>query len=585
VVATLEAIKSSGSNRNVVSFLEGVKISSSGTGSITLDAPTSNPLMVEALAYPILRSDVVDQIKNNRLKKESYITSGPFIFESSEEDTTYGFHRITLIKNPNYKKTVWLNHLSFKFFKDLSSLERGADTVTVIIPPAKQENIKTTGRFQAIEYSNYEFFGLFFHTDRIDLPLRKLLHGLIGNELDINPPQVVGHKRVNSIFLGEDKIRASQSGSITFAEYAEDKGLKKKWMLLADARNTPTTWEGEISYPKLQYFQNGGGNAVLYSDDPAADIRLTGKVPAATVSVKVNDYTLQEYTAGSTSFAYRISIEAGTIKTGKNTYTLSLTQRDGSVLSETLTIYQTTDADQMALYRQEAEATYRETENTPEKIAQREQEKSAKIQKIEALGDEWYYQSNLEPFSLTLAYSEGQEGIETYVSTIESSLRQSGILLVKKPLTAKELEDIITQGDKDYDMILVGVSAPGNIARLGRAFLSTDTKSGVNFSNIQSKNLDTLFEKLRTTTEVQEALDTQQQIVNFMNDMSFFLPISSPLHRIYIDRNIKGFEMIDVIPDITAFATILDTVSIKDRYEHADGKSIGGFFSWIGSHF
>ncbi len=423
--------------------------------------------MVEVLAYPILRSDVVDQIQNNRLKKESYITSGPFTYEASEEDTEYGFHRITLLKNENYKKTVWLNRLSFKFFKDVAALERGVDTVTVIIPPIKQENIKTTGRFQTIEYANYEFFGIFFHTDRLETGLRNALHKLLGNALDAQPPQVTGHKIVRSIFLGDELvIRSTNTGATDIATYAESRGYKKKWMLLAEARNISTTWEGAVDYPKLKYFQNGGGNAVLYSDDPNADILLTGRVPATTVRVTINDYTLQEYATGSTTFAYRISREAGSIHDGKNTYALSLLQSDGTTLGETLTIYHTTDAQQMDAYRGETEAQYRESENTPEKIAEREQAKTETIQKIEALGEELYYNKDGEPLSFTLAYSEGQAGIEIYVNFVESTLRQSGILLVKKPLTGKDLEEIITSGKKDYDMILVGVSAPGNIARL-----------------------------------------------------------------------------------------------------------------------
>ena len=90
---------------------------------------------------------------------------------------------------------------------------------------------------------------------------------------------------------------------------------------------------------------------------------------------------------------------------------------------------------------------------------------------------------------------------------------------------------------------------------------------------------------MRVTTDIAQAKTIQQQIVDYMNEMGFFLPISSPLHRVYIDRNIKGFDMVDTIPDIASFATILDTVSIRDTYERAGGKSIGGFFSWIGSHF
>lgn len=98
---------------------------------------------------------------------------------------------------------------------------------------------------------------------------------------------------------------------------------------------------------------------------------------------------------------------------------------------------------------------------------------------------------------------------------------------------------MIQSGTKDYDMLLIGIEAPGNIARIGRAFLSSDAGAGVNFSNIQSKNLDGLFEVLRSTTDVMHATEIKQEILSYMQDMSFFLPISSPEHTLYKDRNIK----------------------------------------------
>ena len=97
----------------------------------------------------------------------------------------------------------------------------------------------------------------------------------------------------------------------------------------------------------MQYFRNGNAYAILYSDDPAGEISLNGVVPNTTTSVTINGYTLQEYSAGSTAFVYKISTALGTIKDGKNTYNLELTQKDGSVLKETLTIYHTTDKEKI----------------------------------------------------------------------------------------------------------------------------------------------------------------------------------------------------------------------------------------------
>ncbi len=110
------------------------------------------------MSYPILRSDVIDQLKNNRLKKESYITSGPFIFSEATDDTEYNYYNIALEKNPNYKKTVWLDKFRIRIFPDLATLQRGINTVEIIIPPASQEKMNLSKGYTTIPYANYEFF-------------------------------------------------------------------------------------------------------------------------------------------------------------------------------------------------------------------------------------------------------------------------------------------------------------------------------------------------------------------------------------------------------------------------------------------
>lgn len=64
-----------------------------------------------------------------------------------------------------------------------------------------------------------------------------------------------------------------------------------------------------------------------------------------------------------------------------------------------------------------------------------------------------------------------------------------------------------------------------------------------------------------------------------MNTESFFIPISSPYHRIWIDRNIKGVPKVDIIPDIASFVDVFMETSIKENYiRNMDKKSISGFF-------
>lgn len=585
VVATMNAFAQNANSKSIKNVLKNTKITAVDEKNITFESSTANTALIEALSYPIIRSDVLDQIKNNRLKKESYITSGPFVFDDSSENTDYGFFRISLKTNPNYKKTVWLEKFHFNIFPDMASMERGIDVTTIIIPPTSRENtLKTSGLYKGVKFAQYEYFGIFFQTDRLDQNIRNILHRHIAARFKDNTPEVSGQIPSLSLFQSGSHVLGKEP-AMNFITFMTEKGYKKKYVLLAEAKSTETSVTSGGTIPKLQYFSNGGGRAILFSNDPKAEITLTGKAPAATRSVTINDYTLQEYEAGNTSFVYKISAERGTLKTGKNTYTLSLAQRDGSTLTETLTIYHTLDAEHMTQFESEVQSELIAELNTPEKIAEREQQKSERIAAIEALSDDAYYNEKLEPFVLKVAFMSDKEVTSTYMNFVVESLKQLGILVEPLPLAAKELDALIKSGEKDYDMIIVGVQSPGTISHLGKAFFSSEN-GNPNFSNITSKNFEALFDSLQNVTEIEKVQEIEQKITDYMNEFSFFLPLSRPEHTLYIDKNIKGLYMPAVISGIPSLAYTFDTLSIKDYYEkNLENKSLSGFFSWLGSGF
>lgn len=190
IIATANIFKERASSKTVRTALAGATITSS-SGAITIESKTRNNGIIEALSYPILRTDVIDQIRNNRLKKESYITSGPFIFEETFDDQEFNFHRITLKKNPNYKKNeVWLEKFHFKIFPDATTLGRGLGTVDVVIPANTLEPMKLTSAFKEIHFNNYEFYGIFFQTNRLDPNLRNILHNFIAKRFQESAPDV-----------------------------------------------------------------------------------------------------------------------------------------------------------------------------------------------------------------------------------------------------------------------------------------------------------------------------------------------------------------------------------------------------------
>ena len=143
---------------------------------------------------------------------------------------------------------------------------------------------------------------------------------------------------------------------------------------------------------------------------------------------------------------------------------------------------------------------------------------------------------------------------------------------------------MISSGERKYDLLVIGVSVEGSLSSIGQLFSVSENKpGGVNFSTIENRALDTLFADLRGTTESSKREKIEQKIAKIMSTESFFVPISSPYHRIWIDRNISGIQSIDIIPDIASLKSVFVGTSIVENYIRDTNKSISGFWNWIRS--
>jgi ABC-type transport system substrate-binding protein len=581
VVATFQSFRESTKDTKIKSLLQGMSIVAS-KGVITFESKEKNPLVLDLLTYPIIRSDMLEQIRTNRFSSGNYISSWLFRFSEVANDAEYKFDRITLVRNELYQwQLAWLDKIHFKIFQDIGSLERSTDTLNIIIPPVNNEKLLLSARFEGYKYTTYEFFWVFFHTDRLEKSLRNGLHWQIGTSFsgNIHPD----HRQVESIFSHGAKILPT--GVLgNFSDILRKDGYLRKDELLANLDAEPTTVTGGVTYESTKYFQNKEQSRILFVSSATWGIILTGVVPPGTEGVNINGYTLKEFVPRSSKFVYRVSTENGTLEEGKNTYLLSFGSWAATNTGETLTIYYHPDTTVLDTYKREVDAVYLAKLNTPALIAERERKKAEKRKTLEALDDHYYYNGKYEPFRLRVAYINGPQSTEQYAKTIEATLKKLSIITELIPLEPKDLESIIKSGEKNYDLIIAWVGTAGNIARIGQLFASSEAGKWVNFSNIESKILDDLFATLRSTTTTDEVQKIKADITTFMQDESFFFPISSLLHTFYVDKNIKGVRQIDTFPDISTLYDILKSTSIKDEFVlHTEGKWFFGFFGWLGA--
>ncbi len=590
IIASFDIFRKSAPNNDVRMFLETVKVTKNGD-SIDIISTQKSPHMIEILTYPIIKTENIEAIRNGTINAKNYVTSGPYIFSETTLDTEYGFDRITLVRNERWTKSTWLDKIHFKFFKDLASLERSTEALTIVIPPIKNEKLEIGPRFREYQYTNYEYFSVFLNTKSMSRILRNLLHWQIGTSFEKNIAE--DHRKTDTIFLSWWAILPTENLK-WFSDILRELGYTKKTEIISQIEQSSTTVSGEAVFENTKYWTSKGNINTLFINEAKDELLLTGNIPQNIESVSINGYKLQEFIPGGNSFTYKVSKSSGTLLEWKNTYILSLKSFEWKNQNlfklnqtETLTIYLTTDPIKMAEYKKQLQDTYNATQNTPALVAARERWKVEKLKRAQELKDEYYFNNKNEIFQIKIWYIIGPQSTELYAKNIDTALRLLGVKTELIPLSPKDIQSIISTGERKYDLLVIGVSVEGSLSSIGKLFLSSESKTvGVNFSNVENKTLDSLFAELRSTTETTKREKIEQNIEKIMNTESFFVPISSPYHRIWVDRNIKWVPEVDIIPDVASFVDIFIGTSIKENYIlNMQDKSISWFFFWLGSKF
>ena len=162
---------------------------------------------------------------------------------------------------------------------------------------------------------------MFFNTSKLSRSLRNNLHWQIGNMLsEYKNPNT---HTVNNIFNSTGKLLPTEKMK-NFPDVMKELGYLKKSSLIKNLEQSGSVVSGEVQFDKAKYWSNKAGVKILLVNDPATELTLRGTIPNTTQSVTINNYTLKEYSAGTTTFVYKVSIVDGTLVEGKNTYTLKL---------------------------------------------------------------------------------------------------------------------------------------------------------------------------------------------------------------------------------------------------------------------
>lgn len=580
IVATYQAFRTRATNEKMTAFLKNVSIVSRGESDIEISAKEKNSLILDLLTYPIIRSDMIERIKTGRISHEGYITSGPYSFSGNEKNKEFGYERISIVRDEKNGGEGWLDKYNFLFFPDLKSLERSTDNLSIIIPPVKSEKIILSPRFDGYNYTMYEYIGLFANTDRLSSEVRRQLYGKIVESYSgaIDPNE----KPIQNIFALNTQLEYIKLDK-NLSDVMRSQGyMKPDESLALLSGNTDILTGSSVDYGNTQYFTLPTPKKIFFSEIAGAEMILSGNIPITTEKVYINGYALQEYLPGNAKFVYKVSLANRTLQEWKNVYTLELEQNGQRSVKDAITIYYAPDSTVLKKLQEDVDQEYLRVLNSPDKVDARKKIGEKAKEKLRSLDPRYYYNAKREPFEVKIAYKNDPLSLERYANTLSNALQSLSIKSSLAPLSTKDLQKMLETGTKNYDYILIGFEANGRLSRVGQVFLSTEAKNGINFSKIESKKLDALFASLRVASGKLETESVQKDILNYIQSEWFFLALSSPIHTLYIDKNLKWVTSIAKFQDISTLHGVLRTASIKDAYViKTGGKWIFAFFSWI----
>jgi hypothetical protein len=136
-------------------------------------------------------------------------------------------------------------------------------------------------------------------------------------------------------------------------------------------------------------------------------------VAAGVSGVYINDYKLKSFVAGNTKFYFKANMDLKTLKDGANTYSLYFETNGKKVRKESLVVYRSDDKNWLADKEKELKATTTTTKNSKSPtLTNLQSEKEKSLKKITALDANLFYDINLSPFALKVAYSNQPDTTE-----------------------------------------------------------------------------------------------------------------------------------------------------------------------------
>lgn len=637
IIATYEILKNSSVNPIVASLLKETTIEERAS-SIIFSNRVKDINFLNVFFQPIAPASILETLGSEELQGKfsplSGIYSWKYIINNISQDEAVGVTRLTLEKNMNYHQNpVFIEKIIFKFFKDAPTFLKQKEGVNIFHD--KQNLIwESIARLQEYTYHLPQYISLFVNYENIpDSSLRTFILSQIHRDeliktigaedyhavlnpyisdisIDIPPEQtlqdILSRLGYTPLKNHIEKVR-SKISTKTSAEYSGEAKPTETSTTTTNSTGSVATENTPISKENLQ-----APSLTIISPDfvetynyiTKDDILLQGTASGAPDAIYVNDYKLQGYTKGDPYFYYRLRESYNTISPGINTYDISFESGGKKEIKETIIFLYDTDtaklerlkADFFAKLEQEWEKKLAEEQALQEAqeattISKSEEEKfKEELQTLESLDGRWFYNDDLEPFTLKLFYFDTEKNITDASSYIQKTLEKLGIQV---ELSAVSITDVIRMLQDDtetapYDLMLGGVHLQYFDFNIFPYFHSSQIKWGnhYNFSRYRKLSLDILLEELRgNILSKEKTLELENKVLEILKEEQIVKTLYSPNMSILIDKNIKNITIPENLPDESYRILPIENAYLLERKNLiTENKTFFGFFGFIFEH-
>lgn len=608
IVSTFNKIKETKSNLIMSSLLENITIQESD--DIIIFKNSQNDInSLNIFFQPILPKVVLDELTNEEItwsfNKTDGIYSWDFIVSNISSDATIWISKIILDRNPYYDNGN-ISKLILNIFPDTQTFLKNSQSVNIF---NDNENIiwSSNPRLANHKYIIPQFVWLFINKDNISsYNLRTFILNEINSENLVELLWSNNFEEIENPYLNETDID-SVPNNRNFDEIMSSLWYTKKSALInsiAKKENNVISDEVEIiideselenltidDYQEESKVITSPNYVEKYNFVTKDNILLKGNVKSWVDAVYINDYKLQWFNAWDTVFNYRLAEIYDSIKLWENNYKIYYETNWEKELVDEVNFYYNSNSTETENYKKElVEKLY--TAQIEEKKSQQEvvieEEKNTEeidqeeLKKYNNLDDKLYYNSNLEPFTLSLYFLNSQKDLEQTANYIKDSLKNLWINIELVPYNIKDISTIVND-KKKYDLILTWINLWYFDFNIFPYFHSSQSDWWYNFSNLKRTSLDLLLEELKSNIYNEEKTkELQDKVLEILKEEQVVKAIYTPKINLLIDKNIKNTSFIEYLPSKSLRSYIVNQAYIREeRNINLENKSFLGFFKFL----